>query len=606
MNFVLLIEQQLVKRDSEKMIVQHNLLAMNANRQFNLVNDSKAKTTEKLASGYKINRAADDAAGLAISEKMRRQIRGLTQGVQNTMEGMSVCHVADGALTEVHDMLNRMEELSVKAANATLDSNDRSFIQAEISKMVDEIERISVSTTFNEIPIFKGKDTQIVNADGTPYIEGDIPFDDLTMGGLTLGNTPISSSGANKLAIQAVVNRTGSAGYGHAYNLIFGNGSTSQSKIRITYDGKPSIPVEFSSMKIANYSDGTDADGKKYWKRDFTYTNDDGVDITITQKVKENADDDKDKNFVVSYAVKNNGTVDVDLDFMFHADTAYNNNDSCEGYYINGNRVTNYTLYSKPGSKFNNGSANTNIVTGVPLSISIINKDEALSFAGKIQVTGNLPDSISVGRYDENRNWDYYDNLDSNLGKNAINQDLGFTMLWNDSLDQGTTQTYSLIYGISAADKDPNLGGVTITKSDKTATNHADKLDMWIQSGSEKNVGMYLYIDEMDTAILGIKDINVSTIEGALRAIDSIKVAQKKVSSNRSDVGAQENRLQHTVDNENNIVENTTAAESQIRDTDMATAMVSYSNSNILAQAGASVLAQANQSNQSVLGLLSQ
>ena len=135
------------------MIISHNLAAMNANRQFNIVTDKRKKTMERLGSGYRINRAADDAAGLAISEKMRRQIRGLTQGVQNTQDGVSMCQIADGALEEVSDILHRITELSVKSANDTNTAEDREYIQKEVQQLIKEIDRVSETTTFNEIPI---------------------------------------------------------------------------------------------------------------------------------------------------------------------------------------------------------------------------------------------------------------------------------------------------------------------------------------------------------------------------------------------------------------------------------------------------------------------
>lgn len=135
-------------------IVTHNLLAMNSNRQLGITTKSKVKSTEKLSSGYKINRAADDAAGLSISEKMRRQIRGLMQGVENTQDGVSLCQVADGALAEVDDMLHRITELSIQAANGTNADSDREAIQTEISEILQEIDRIGDTTSFNEMKIF--------------------------------------------------------------------------------------------------------------------------------------------------------------------------------------------------------------------------------------------------------------------------------------------------------------------------------------------------------------------------------------------------------------------------------------------------------------------
>ena len=138
------------------MVVQHNLTAMNSNRMLGLTTKSQAKSTEKLSSGYKINRAADDAAGLAISEKMRRQVRGLTQASLNAQDGISAVQTAEGALTEVHDMLQRMNELATKAANGTNSSEEREYIQSEVDALIDEIDRVSETTKFNELYLLKG------------------------------------------------------------------------------------------------------------------------------------------------------------------------------------------------------------------------------------------------------------------------------------------------------------------------------------------------------------------------------------------------------------------------------------------------------------------
>ena len=138
------------------MVVQHNLTAMNSNRMLGITTGAQAKATEKLSSGYKINRAADDAAGLAISEKMRKQIRGLTQASANAQDGISAVQTAEGALTEVHDMLQRMNELAVKAANGTMSESDRDAIQSEVDQLVTEIDRVSNTTKFNETYLLKG------------------------------------------------------------------------------------------------------------------------------------------------------------------------------------------------------------------------------------------------------------------------------------------------------------------------------------------------------------------------------------------------------------------------------------------------------------------
>ncbi len=139
------------------MVVQHNLSAMNANRMLGITTGSLAKSTEKLSSGYKVNRAADDAAGLAISEKMRKQIRGLDQASANAEDGISAVQTAEGALTEVHDMLQRMNELAVKAANGTMSTDDRQTVQDEVEQLLTEIDRIAETTKFNELYMLKGR-----------------------------------------------------------------------------------------------------------------------------------------------------------------------------------------------------------------------------------------------------------------------------------------------------------------------------------------------------------------------------------------------------------------------------------------------------------------
>ena len=163
------------------MVIAHNMMAMNAQRQFNIVGNTKKKSMEKLSSGYRINRAADDAAGLTISEKMRGQIRGLTQGVNNTQDGISLLQVADGALSEVSDMLHRITELSVKSANGTNTESDRQAIQKEINQILYEINRISDATQFNSKQLFGG-------ADGTTIIPA--VYEGTTVGDIMVSGTP--------------------------------------------------------------------------------------------------------------------------------------------------------------------------------------------------------------------------------------------------------------------------------------------------------------------------------------------------------------------------------------------------------------------------------
>jgi len=188
------------------MVVQHNLTAMNSNRMLGLTQSTLSKSTEKLSSGYKVNRAADDAAGLAISEKMRRQIRGLTQASANAQDGISAVQTAEGALNEVHDMLQRMNELAVKAANDTNQSEDQDYINMEVQALKSEINRVASTTTFNQQNLldgsFTGKHLQ-VGAESGQYI--DISINKMSASGLGIGATfSVSSQGAASAAIGTI------------------------------------------------------------------------------------------------------------------------------------------------------------------------------------------------------------------------------------------------------------------------------------------------------------------------------------------------------------------------------------------------------------------
>lgn len=178
------------------MVVQHNLTAMNSNRMLGITTSTQAKSTEKLSSGYKVNRAADDAAGLAISEKMRRQVRGLTQASLNAQDGISAVQTAEGALNEVHDMLQRMNELAVKAGTDTLQSTDRDYIQSEVDALISEIDRVSATTTFNEQKLLDGSFTDKKLQVGAESVESNqITMNISAMSASGLGIDNLASSG---------------------------------------------------------------------------------------------------------------------------------------------------------------------------------------------------------------------------------------------------------------------------------------------------------------------------------------------------------------------------------------------------------------------------
>ena len=189
------------------MVVQHNLTAMNSNRMLGLTTKTQSKSTEKLSSGYKINRAADDAAGLAISEKMRRQVRGLTQASANAQDGISAVQTAEGALNEVHDMLQRMNELAVKAANGTNQDEDKSYIQAEVDNLITEIDRVATTTTFNQKALLNGTFSSVelqVGAEAAAGNQIKVTIENMDSTGLAVATIDVSATGDAKGAINVI------------------------------------------------------------------------------------------------------------------------------------------------------------------------------------------------------------------------------------------------------------------------------------------------------------------------------------------------------------------------------------------------------------------
>lgn len=462
------------------MVVQHNMQAANANRMLNVTTSAQSKSTEKLSSGYRINRAADDAAGLTISEKMRKQIRGLDQASTNAQDGVSSVQTAEGALTEVHSMLQRMNELATQAANGTNSKDsDRQAIQDEIDQLTTEIDRVSETTKFNETYLLKGeagtktinmkahdaglKGTLTDNGDGTATFVMDSlkDGDSVSIGGKTY------TIGSKKADVDAVVNA------------------------KITTAGDKFTVNGQEITVVANYTGDKAADQKA-----GKYTLDDAKAL-----------------------VKDGATVKVGTD-----------------------------EYKVMTDKDNNGTDDTDA--------SVISKDVAYGLASKELLAAN-----QIG-----------DTKGSAKIENAGTKADGSFKITTGQAEVANSLSFSLHVGADA---------------DMTNKIHVN-------------------IDAMDSASLGIKGLNVKDASGnaATYAVDAISDAISKVSSQRSSLGAVQNRLEHTINNLDNVVENTTTAESRIRDTDMAEEMVNYSKNNILAQAGQSMLAQANQSNQGVLSLL--
>ncbi len=513
------------------MVVQHNLRAMNANRMLGITQGTLSKSAEKLSSGYKVNRAADDAAGLSISEKMRKQIRGLTQASLNAEDGISAVQTAEGALTEVHDMLQRMNELATKASNGTNALSDRQTIQDEVDQLLTEIDRVAETTKFNETYLLKGdKDTvkKYVNAkdaglDGT-LLEGASKAT-FTMNTLKVGDT-----------VQIA---------GKTYTIGEYNADASATD---TQAGKYAHIK--ASLEAAKAGEQITLDGVQY---------------TV---VDADAEENTDKNFLTK------GKITAKVGEGSHA--IYKGVD----YYAMQDRV------KADGTAQVNGidDNNANVITAHK-AYDMIQQELLLA--------NNIGTDIKAAEV-----------KDANIKTASSAGVVGAAVANFGDLTTAVNQAAINDLAYAANGASSKLTYVI----DKGQVNVKEDLNFSLHVGADADMTnkIGVGIKALDTAGLGIKGLNVKDTTGAAAtyAIDSIADAISTVSSQRSLLGAVQNRLEHTINNLDNVVENTTSAESTIRDTDMATEMVKYSNANILSQAGQSMLAQGNQSNQGVLSLL--
>ncbi|WDH82238.1 flagellin [Paenibacillus urinalis] len=417
------------------MIINHNISALNTHRQLSINTDNTSKNIEKLSSGLRINRAGDDAAGLAISEKMRGQIRGLDQASRNSQDGISLIQTAEGALNETHSILQRMRELAVQSGNDTNTADDRKNLQDEMDQLNKEIDRIQSTTQFNTKNLLDGSMGSAVNA--------------------AVANVNVNAS------IKGV--------------------------------------------------DGADlVDGAELVTA-LTDKNGNNLGITVGDTI------------TVSY-VKDGTTVTNEITVAAGTDLTALGNDST-------------------------GTADANIGVAVDA--------DGIAVTAETEGTAGAINGLTITVKDAS----------GNVRTSATNALSSFT--------ETTT----------AAD----------VRTDGTAT---------FQIGANTGQSMTLSINDMGTAALGVKGLQISTQAQADVAIKVIDQATQKVSSERSKLGAVQNRLEHTINNLGTASENLTAAESRIRDVDMAKEMMEQTKNNILSQAAQAMLAQANQQPQGVLQLL--
>ena len=645
------------------MVVQHNLTAMNSNRMLGVTTSAQAKSSEKLSSGYRINRAADDAAGLTISEKMRKQMRGLDRASTNAQDGVSAVQTAEGALTEVHSMLQRMNELANQASNGTNSTSDRDAIQAEIEQLTTEIDRVAETTKFNETYLLKGnadgtKSIKNVNAhdaglagklvdngDGTSTFKLDKALEDgdkVTIAGkeYTIGSTTASADGYAKQA--DLGNKTLNVGDSVTYTDNTGKDVTATLVDKVkneagTYATGNKIKIDGTEYTIATTTNLSKAGGAELSADDA---------VKMVAEALQNGKEASVTSLAADKGIYKAGAVDVKIVADLESTSTSKEISSLDaGNGTAGDAVKASEFATKAGTTLAPGITVTIkgdskvATTNDPAAMKTI-KDvvKQLKDTDTVEIGGNTfnvsdKTDVAQGKYTVDDILALLNDGDAvkitattTDAKNAMAA-AGLTSAHDytavetkvvsddenvlsvkdaySKMAEELTKASSIGTDTAATVKSNNSGEFTITQG---SVEVKDGLSFNLHVGADADMTnkITVDIDAMDAAGLGIKGINVSDNNGssATYAIDAIADAISKVSSQRSALGAVQNRLEHTIANLDNVVENTTAAESRIRDTDMAEEMVNYSKNNILAQAGQSMLAQANQSNQGVLSLL--
>lgn len=470
--------------------INHNIPALRALHQLGRTNGVMDKTMERLSTGLRINRAADDAAGLAISQKMGTQVRGLKQANRNAMDGISLIQTAEGALNEVHAMLQRIRELAVQVSNGTYDATDRKAVQDEVKQLQNEIQRISDHIEFNERKLLNGEIDRRAFPDNENVATIISLSDTVKPGSYQLQ--------INQDATKATIENT------NAITLSFPISSMNAGTININGE----------EVKI---EEGDTADEVFNKLRDLCET----VGINIS-------------------AVDGSGTVtkfDAGTYLKLEA-KEYGSDYSIEVYSTNSNNLLQALGFT------------TTTAVGTDVEAEIVSTANGFSATATVQMKGNV---VTVTDLD------------------------GFEMKF---------------------DAKQGAAGETVT----VKVLDAGPLDL--QIGANEGQFMEIRIQNLSPQALGIDKINLSTADGAQKAITVIDDAINMISSVRSKLGAYQNRLEHTVANLDVAAENMTASLSRIQDADMAEEMSEYTQKNVVAQAGMAMLAQANQRPQQILQLL--
>ena len=537
------------------MIVQHNMTAMNTNRQLGISVGQLAKSTEKLSSGYRINRAADDAAGLAISEKMRSQIRGLNQASTNAQDGISMIQTAEGALQESHSILQRMRELTIQAANGTETDEDRGNIQDEITQLQDELDRISETTEFNTMKLLDGSLSGSGNVTSAGPKFGT--YDTNLKGWVS------SDVGGVKVAVSVNATKGGESALwdeaGTTLTLFLAENKT------------------YTEAEI-------DALVENAKQEDSTVSNRPAnVEINLNNGVFTAAEIKKGDASATTAGVKASGSLNVVATSQFVG-------------------VSHITITA------NKYGVDNNVSIIITFDANAGDEECKVGTAAQYESTGAICTSktatfelkLSTGvEYTE-------EDIEKLLAEAGFSADVEFDGPNPDepnTLMVTSTTTGAYTIGLTGGN---GIGDTDAWRGQKNYDVKTGGKGVQLQIGANHGQTMDFGIDDMSSIALGVDKtkVNVTTQVKAQGSIEALDKGIAKVSKQRSLLGAVQNRLEHTISSLDNTAENLQAAESGIRDVDMASEMVQFSKNNILQQAAQSMLAQANQANQGVLSLL--
>lgn len=543
------------------MIINHNIAALNTSRSLNSASGAQSKSMEKLSSGLRINRAGDDAAGLAISEKMRGQIRGLDQASRNAQDGISLIQTAEGALSETHDILQRMREVSNQSANGTNTDSDRQALQDEMNQLTSEINRIGNTTEFNTQKLLKGDGTQNLASTGV-----------IKDGFLKEGET-VNTAASQTLTVGAIGKKDDTI-------TLTINGQEITAKLEADATAKGDTATSFATA-LQKAIDENDT-----LKGSFTVDGSTADEITISAVSKENGGkfDGSLGNMTAATAA---GTTTItgeaasvgtttytaasgEMDFSGVTSAADAAKLVEKGITINGEQIE---FYDATKGEYKGSAKGVNI-SGATSGDSVVQAivdtlGDKIDGVKLSNATGGKLTITATGKGEE--------------GNGITFKDGGIQKDFETSFQIGANTGQSM--SLSVGDMRSNALGITGKAGDAgfTKTNT-------VTDGTD---------DVKNEAAL-----NISTKEDAASAIAVLDEATQKVSSERSKLGAVQNRLEHTINNLGTSSENLTAAESRIRDVDMASEMVEQTKNSILSQAAQAMLAQANQQPQAVLQLL--